>query len=148
MNIIKAFDNAFERAKYKNWDYIYILVDVHGTIFKPSYLNEEKFEFYPYAKEALQLLSKDPNIKLILWTSSTNQAALDYGAEFNRNKIYFDYLNCNPEVKRQPTDPETLDLSEKYYFNVGLDDKFGFEPEKDWKEIYEYYYTLTILNYK
>ena len=106
--------------------------------FLPSYLNEEKYEFYPYAKEVLQLLSKDPNIKLILWTSSTNQAALDYGVVFNRNKIYFDYLNCNPEVERQPTDPETLDLSSKYYFNVGIDDKFGFEPETDWKTIYEY----------
>jgi len=138
MNIIKAFDSAFKRAKEKYWDYIYILIDVHGTIFKPSYLNEEKYEFYPYAKEVLQLLSKDPNIKLILWTSSTNQAALDYGVVFNKNKIYFDYLNCNPEVERQPTDPETLDLSSKYYFNVGIDDKFGFEPETDWKTIYEY----------
>ena len=138
MNIVKAFDNAFKRAKEKNWDYIYVLVDVHGTIFTPSYLKEEKYEFYPYAKEALQLLSKDPNIKLILWTSSTNQAALDYGVVFNRNKIYFDYLNCNPEVERQPTDPETLDLSSKYYFNIGIDDKFGFEPETDWKIIYEY----------
>ena len=138
MNIIKAFDSAFKRAQAKHWDYIYVLIDVHGTIFTPSYLNEEKYEFYPYAKEALQLLSKDPNIKLILWTSSTNQAALDYGVEFNRNKIYFDYLNCNPEVERQPTDPETLDLSSKYYFNIGIDDKFGFEPETDWKTIYEY----------
>ena len=138
MNIVKAFDSAFKRAQEKYWDYIYILIDVHGTIFKPSYLNEEKYEFYPYAKEVLQLLAKDPNIKLILWTSSTNQAALDYGVVFNRNKIYFDYLNCNPEVERQPTDPETLDLSSKYYFNVGIDDKFGFEPETDWKTIYEY----------
>ena len=138
MNIVKAFDNAFKRAKEKNWDYIYVLVDVHGTIFTPSYLKEEKYEFYPYAKEALQLLSKDSNIKLILWTSSTYQAALDYGVVFNRNKIYFDYLNCNPEVERQPTDPETLDLSSKYYFNIGIDDKFGFEPETDWKIIYEY----------
>ena len=138
MNIIKAFDSAFKRAQEKRWDYIYILIDVHGTIFTPSYLNKEKYEFYPYAKEALQLLSKDPNIKLILWTSSTNQAALDYGVEFSKNKIYFDYLNCNPEVERQPTDPETLDLSSKYYFNIGIDDKFGFEPETDWKTIYEY----------
>lgn len=138
MNIVKAFDSAFVRAKAKNWDYIYILVDVHGTIFVPSYLNKENYEFYPYAKEALQILSKDPNIKLILWTSSTNQAVLDYEVVFNRNEIYFDHLNCNPEVERQPTDPETLDLSSKYYFNIGIDDKFGFEPETDWKTIYEY----------
>ena len=144
MDLIKTFNNAFKRAKEKNWDYIYVLIDVHGTIFKPSYLNEEKYEFYPYAKEVLQLLSKDPNIKLILWTSSTNQAALDYGVIFNRNKIYFDYLNCNPEVERQPTDPETLDLSSKYYFNVGIDDKFGFEPESDWCKLFEYFRRILI----
>ena len=138
MNIIKSFENAFKRAEEKNWDYIYILVDIHGTILKPSYHNKEKYEFYPYAKEVLQMLSKNPKIKLILWTSSTNQAALDYGVEFCRNKIYFDYLNCNPEVKQQPTDPETLDLSSKYYFNVGIDDKFGFDPETDWKELWIY----------
>ncbi len=138
MNIVKAFDNAYERAAAKNWDYIYILVDVHGTIFKPSYHNEEKYEFYPYAKEVLQLLSLYTDTKLILWTSSTNKAALDYGVEFAKYNIYFDYLNCNPEVERQSTDPETLDLSSKYYFNIGIDDKFGFEPETDWKLIYDY----------
>ena len=137
MNIIKAFDSAFKRAQAKHWDYIYVLVDVHGTIFTPSYLNEEKYEFYPYAKEVLQLLSLYTDTKLILWTSSTNKAALDYGVEFAKYNIYFDYLNCNPEVERQPTDPETLDLSSKYYFNIGIDDKFGFEPETDWKLIYD-----------
>ena len=138
MNIVKAFEQAFKRAKEKNWDYIYILIDLHGTIFKPSYLNEETYEYYPYAKEVLQKLSLNPKIKLILWTSSTSLAALDYGVKFIKDKICFDYLNCNPEVTRQPTDPESLDLSSKYYFNVGIDDKFGFEPESDWEKILNY----------
>lgn len=138
MNIVKAFDNAYERAKEKNWDYIYILVDVHGTIFKPSYLNEEKYEFYPYAKDVLELLTLFTNTKLILWTSSTEYAIFDYKIVFERNNIKFDYVNCNPEVERQKTDPKTLDLSSKYYFNIGIDDKFGFEPETDWKMIYDY----------
>ena len=138
MNIIKAFDNAYERAKEKNWDYIYILIDIHGTIFKPSYLNEEKYEFYPYAKDVLELLTLFTNTKLILWTSSSEYAIFDYKIVFERNNIKFDYVNCNPEVERQKTDPKTLDLSSKYYFNIGIDDKFGFEPETDWKEIWEY----------
>lgn len=138
MNIVKAFDNAYERAKYKNWDYIYVLIDVHGTIFKPSYLNKEKYEFYPYAKEVLQLLTLYTDTKLILWTSSTYTAIFDYLKVFRNNNIVFDYWNKNPEVERQSTDPDTLDLSSKYYFNVGIDDKFGFEPETDWKLIYDY----------
>lgn len=138
MNIIKAFDSAFKRAQAKHWDYIYILVDVHGTIFTPSYLNEEKYEYYPYAKEVLQILSKDPKIKLILWTSSTTNSIVNYKIKMIYDKISFDYVNRNPEVERQSTDPSSLDLSEKFYFNVGIDDKFGFEPETDWKTIYEY----------
>lgn len=29
------------------------------------------------------------------------------------------------------------DFSEKLYFNVGIDDKFGFDPETDWTEVIE-----------
>ena len=138
MNIIKAFDSAFKRAQAKHWDYIYILIDVHGTIFWPSYFDKEKYEYYPYAKEVLQILSKDPKIKLILWTSSTTNSIVNYKIKMIYDKISFDYVNRNPEVERQSTDPSSLDLSEKFYFNVGIDDKFGFEPETDWKLIYDY----------
>ena len=138
MNIVKAFDNAYERAKVKNWDYIYILVDMHGTIFTPSYLKEEKYEYYPYAKEVLQLLSLYTDTKLILWTSTRPIDTVEYQKVFMNDDIYFDYVNENPEVERQPTDPESLDLNQKFYFNIGIDDKFGFEPETDWKLIYDY----------
>ena len=138
MNIVKAFDNAYERAKAKNWDYIYILVDMHGTIFTPSYLKEEKYEYYPYAKEVLQLLSLYTDTKLILWTSTRPIDTIEYQKVFINDDINFDYLNENPEIERQPTDPESLDLNQKFYFNIGIDDKFGFEPETDWKLIYDY----------
>lgn len=138
MNIVKAFDNAYERAKVKNWDYIYILVDMHGTIFEPSYLKEENYKYYPYAKEVLQLLSLYTDTKLILWTSTRPIDTVEYQKVFMNDDIYFDYVNENPEVERQPTDPESLDLNQKFYFNIGIDDKFGFEPETDWKLIYDY----------
>ena len=54
MNIIKTFNNAIERMKQKGWDRIYILLDLHGTIIKPN-SNPTIYEFYPYAKETLQL---------------------------------------------------------------------------------------------
>ena len=28
---------------------------------------------------------------------------------------------------------------EKLYYNVGIDDKFGFDPENDWAELYEFF---------
>lgn len=140
MDILKTFDTAYDRMWYKHWDYIYILVDVHGTIFKPSYHNEEKFEFYPNAKEALELLSNMPSVKLILWTSSTPEMIEKFKEVFTRNNIVFDFVNCNSDVQALPTDPKSSDFSNKYYFNVGIDDKFGFEPETDWGEIIKYYY--------
>lgn len=137
MSIIKSINNAIVRCIEKNWDYIYFLIDVHGTVFKPSYLKEEKFEFYPYAKEVLKLFTKAPKVKLILWTSSTQEYIDKYLNIFSNNGIHFNYVNENPEVDRQETDPISLDLSQKFYFNVGFDDKFGFDPDIDWKLIYD-----------
>lgn len=138
MDIIRAFESAINRSHQKNWDFIYILIDIHGTVFIPSYLSKENYEFYPYAKEVLKLLSKAPNIKLILWTSIRPIDTIEYQKVFIDNNIHFNYVNENPEVERQETDPISLDLSQKFYFNIGIDDKFGFEPETDWKIIYDY----------
>ena len=135
--IVKAFKDAFARAKAKNWDCVYVLIDIHGTVFKPSYHNKELFEYYEHAKEVLQYLTKNKAIKLIMWTSSTMETIADFIKVFESDGIHFDYINENPEVQVQPTDPKSSDFSNKYYFNVGLDDKFGFDPETDWKTIKE-----------
>lgn len=134
MNIVKAFDNAFKRAEEKNWDYIYVLVDIHGTIFEPSYYNEEYYKYYPYARYVLQMLSGNPKIKLILWTSTYKVEIDKYIQRMKHDYIKFNYVNENPEVK----DTDIQFFGKKLYFNVGIDDKFGFEPETDWKTIYEY----------
>lgn len=54
---------------------------------------------------------------------------------FQENGINFDYINENPEVNST----EYADFDTKLYFNVGLDDKFGFDVEEDWKEIHTYF---------
>lgn len=135
MNIIKAFEQAFKRSKEKNWDYIYVLVDIHGTIFKPSYYDIEKYEYYPCAKTTLQLLTVNPKIKLILWTSSYTNVINQYLHVMKKDYIRFDYINCNDDVK----DTDIQYFGDKLYFNVGLDDKFGFDPENDWEEILSYF---------
>ena len=143
-NIVKSLEDAFGRSKAKGWDRIYVMVDLHGTIFKPCYHNIEKFEYYPWAKKTLQLMSKfkknNVDIMLILWTSSTPQSLKPYWRKFWEDDIYFAYTNENPEVTAQLTDPKSSSFTNKYYFNVGLDDKFGFDPEHDWMEIYKFLY--------
>lgn len=141
-NIVKSFENAFNRSKDKEWDKLYVLVDLHGTIFKPCYHKKENYNYYPWACETLQLMNeynKDGiKIVLILWTSSTPKSLKPYFKEFERYNIKFDYINENPEVSAQPTDPKSSSFVDKYYFNIGLDDKFGFDPEHDWSEIYRF----------
>lgn len=134
MNIIKAFETAFEQKEEKNWDYIYVAVDIHGTIFKPTYSDEEYFDYYPYAKKTLQFISDRPEIKLILWSSSHANKLFLYLYHLNSDNIYIDGINSNNEVK----DTELASFKDKFYFNVGLDNNFGFEPEKDWKVVYDY----------
>lgn len=139
MNIIKSFQNAFDRMVEKEWDTVYVLVDLHGTIFRPCYKEEETYEFYPWARDVLQLLSAERSVKLILWTSTDRTYIHDYLKVLEYNDIHIDYVNYNPEVERNEDDPKQSSFTEKLYYNVGIDDKFGFDPENDWAELYEFF---------
>ena len=134
MNIEKSFEAAFKRMKERNWEKIYVLVDIHDTILKASYHNKETYEWFPYAKEALDIMSHAQQISLILWTSTHNGAIKQYLEHFKENGIKFDMVNINHETMN--TDLSCFD--EKTYFNVGIDDKFGFDAEIDWKTLYDY----------
>ena len=45
MDIGKAFEVAFNRMKEKNWEKIYVVVDIHDTILRACYENEETFDY-------------------------------------------------------------------------------------------------------
>ena len=126
----KSIISAHKRMIEKKWDKIYILVDIHNTIFKPSYRAEETFEWFDGAKEALQYLTKSNKVCLILWTSSHTDKIEMYQKVFNENGIHFDYVNENPEV----INDDLGNFDGKLYFNIGIDDKFGFDAENgQWK---------------
>lgn len=134
MDIIKSFEGAFKRMKDRNWDKIYVLVDIHDTILKACYYEQENYEWFPYAKEALDIMSHAERISLILWTSTHEDTIKKYLEFFKKNGITFDMVNQNIETEN--TDLASFD--DKLYFNVGLDDKFGFDAETDWEIIYHY----------
>ena len=56
---------------------------------------------------------------------------MDFFAEYG---IKFNHINLNTEEKNT----SLCCFDEKTYFNVGIDDKFGFDPQEDWKEVYDY----------
>jgi len=134
MNIEKSFDGAFKRMKDRNWEKIYVLVDIHDTVFEACYHEKEEYKWYPFAKEALDIMSHAQQISLILWTSTYKSIIDEYIGYFKANGIRFDYINRNTETENTPLSC----FDEKTYFNVGIDDKFGFEAETDWEVIYNY----------
>lgn len=131
MNIAKAFDVAFNRKAEKNWEKIYVIVDIHDTILRACYEQQETYDYFPHARQALRQLSRRKDICLILWTACDQDKLAAYIRHFEQNGIHFDYANENPEVGNT----ELSCFDHKLYFNVGIDDKFGFDAHTDWLEV-------------
>ena len=133
MNIIRTFEAAFYRAKENNWDYIVVLVDIHDTIFKATYSKEDNYEYIGKAKDALQVMSARKDIKIILWSSTFSK--IQYILRLDKDNIIVDAFNRNIDGIENT---EIACFDEKPYFNVGIDNAFGFDPERDWDDIYNY----------
>lgn len=129
--IHKMFNNAFD----KQWYETYWLCDLHSTIIKPSYnLNDKSVNYYPFAKEVLQILSKRNDIKMIMWTSSYPNEIEIYNNVFMDDGIIFDTINENPNISSNNGNFGYYD--KKFYFNILFDDKAAFDPEIEWEAIY------------
>ena len=48
------------------YDTCYIAVDLHNTVFVPTFDKKETFTYFRWAKQCLQMLSKMPFVKLIM----------------------------------------------------------------------------------
>lgn len=129
MSIEKAFWNAWDRMRAKNWEHLYILVDVHGVLMEPDYTKPSSY-IYPQCVNVLRQLSEDPRYKLILWTCSRKRDIEKYRHMFEALEIKFDWVNENPEVQHVDA---LGDYTAKLYANLILDDKAGFDPEEDWR---------------
>ena len=136
MSVANQIQRTFKESFKKEWYETYWAIDIHSTMLVPSYdLNEDKMEFYPYAKEAMQKISKRKDIVLILWTCSYPQEIEKYLKFFEKNGIHFHHVNSNPGISSNKGNFGYYE--DKFYINVGIDDKFGFDPVKEWKEIHD-----------
>jgi hydroxymethylpyrimidine pyrophosphatase-like HAD family hydrolase len=137
MSITRAIEiNHFKMKEDRGWDRTFWFFDIHGTILKPNYQygNPPK-EFYPMAKETLQLISKQSDIVMILYTCSHPHEIEEYLQFFKENDINFKYVNENPEVVTDVNGYGNYD--KKPYMNVLLEDKSGFNPDNDWFLVYD-----------
>lgn len=132
-DIIKALKNAEERAIQRGWDKIYWAIDVHDTIWPGNYKTGKSHEgkYYKWASPVLKYLSQRRDHCLILYTCTDTKSVSKVMERLNTDGIYFDYVNENPECQE-----DTLgSFKEKFYFNMLLDDKAGFEPMNDWYKL-------------
>jgi hypothetical protein len=141
---VQQFVKYFNSLNSLSYKYCYIAIDVHNTIFIPTFDKEEKFEYFRWAKQCLQILSKIPNIKLIMWTGTYKDKLKMYLDHFKENNIHFDYINENPEC----TNSNYACFDNKFYFDIGFDDKFGFDGNIDWTELYPELIKHYINNYE
>lgn len=143
--ITHVISNCIANARLKSWSRIYWAFDIHGTILRPTFERGAlSTEFYPYAKEALRLISRQNNIVKILYTCSHPEEVSGYLSFFVRHGIRFDYVNENPEI----CDGAYGFYGQKFYFNVLFEDKAGFDPLTDWKEVYACLSSLKDFNHE
>ena len=120
---------TFAQKTARNWDTLYVLIDVHGVIIPGSWHKTNEFRFISEdCIEVLQWFSKRSDFRIILWTSSYLAEVNKIGEWLLNQGIEVDYINCNPECKNT----EYADFTYKPYFNILIDDKSGMEPEIDW----------------
>ncbi len=132
--ITNAIHRAISKKRERNYPLTYWAIDLHATIIKPTYSkpqHNEKYEFYENAIDVLQWLTELPNQILILWTSTKNDDIQLILKELSKHCINFDYVNRNPEC----TSSSVCCFDKKFYFDILLDDKAGFDPKQDWTSV-------------
>ena len=137
--MIELFDKAFSLMSERNWDYIAVAVDLHGTVFVPTYSETLAKEFYPHAEETLQLMSDHPKCLLYMYTCSHFRDRVN-------TSFYLKQRGIDMEIEAHPVmdqmgikNSKFQDFVDKPYFNVLLDDKAGFDPNRDWVLLNEYF---------
>jgi len=123
-----AIERAFNLMKDRQWDCIFFAIDLHDTMIRGTYSKDEVFETYPHCIDTLRMLTQTKTVKLILFTSSFQDYVDVFYKWAERHGIKFDYFNENPECDNT----NSGDFSRKFYYNVMLDDKAGFDPMADW----------------
>lgn len=129
--ITQLFEEAWEKKNKRGWQYVYIMVDLHGVVLPSNYHVKNDLRYInPFAKECLQYLSSQEDAILILWSSSHAEEILAVRHWMAKDNIFFRLVNENPYEQNT----QYADFSKKPYFSIVLDDKAGFEPT-DWEEL-------------
>lgn len=128
--ISTAIERAYRKRFERTFGYIYLSVDIHDTIVQSTYKGISNL-IYPKALVALKTITAFPEIKVILNSSCYVNDQNKYISMFSNHGIRIDYFNRNPEIENT----ETGCFDSKFYFDVLLDDKAGFDKDTDWEVV-------------
>lgn len=138
--IENALIKAFEKRVKRGYDTTYWAIDIHDTIVPSTYTYPNNYDLtlYPYMIKAMKLLSSMQDQRLILWSCTTQEKIQELLQALIKHDIYISYFNENPECRSN----DISCFDKKFYFDILLDDKAGFDPEYDWKLIYSHIRTI------
>lgn len=130
----KLIFKTYNIAHKRRWNKIVWAVDIHDVILEANYkAGDIPKTFQGNAKKVLQRLSKREDTTLVLFTCSHPHEIVEYQTFFKENDIIFKYVNENPDCANT-----TFGCFEKkFYFNILLEDKAGFDADTDWDIITE-----------
>lgn len=121
--IHNAIRKAYEQLELRNWDKIYVALDIHGTVADSDY-HSVSSELYRTAIEPLREISGLPEVSIILFSCCYETDYEHYVQLFAKNGIRIDGFNKNSAVPNTKTGC----FDSKFYFNILIDDKAGFDP--------------------
>tara|TARA_R110000765_G_scaffold317753_1_gene410146 strand:- start:1289 stop:1744 length:456 start_codon:yes stop_codon:yes gene_type:complete len=127
-SICKAIEAAYNKVLSRKWDTIYIALDLHETVFEPTY-TKGQFIFYPGVHQALKIMNEYKELKIIISSSLLDEDKVKVLEFFKLEGIEIFAINENPDE----SDTSYASFKEKYYFSILIDDKAGFDPLTDWK---------------
>lgn len=121
-----SIKRAYRKLKERSWSHIYFAVDLHDTIFHANYSGVSLVTF-PKSEYMLQYITKHcPEIKIILFSSCYEVDQKRYIDILSSKDIRVDFFNENPDVSNTLTGC----FDKKFYYDVLLDDKADFDPER------------------
>lgn len=134
----------FEIASKRRWDKVIVAVDLHDTVMNSEKYNAaiknsqtvrhaSKWAVYQQAILPLQMLTKRTDVKLV-WYTGTDEKTLEIITSmlFAEYSIKFEGIAGGDEFELVH---EGQSFENKPCFDILLEDKAGFDPEEDWKEV-------------
>jgi hypothetical protein len=140
--IIEVFEKAFALAKERGWKHIAVAVDLHGTVFRPTYSDELAIEYYDKAQGCLKLMSEEYEgitPLMYMYTCTPYDVQHRYMNFFRRSQYITMYTKDVVQAVMKIENNSFQNFEDKPYFNVLLEDKAGFNPDRDWDIIHDYF---------